>query len=77
MGKKPIVSVTYEKERISTKKKQLTLFKMCVTSLLSGPRADLWPFYGFLCKRFEPHRRDVTHSLSEVSCFFIEILSFS
>ena len=25
---------------------------MCVTSLLSGPRADLWPFYGFLCKRF-------------------------
>ena len=25
---------------------------MCVTSLLCGPRADLWPFYGFLCKRF-------------------------
>ena len=25
---------------------------MCVTSLLRGPRADLWPFYGFLCKRF-------------------------
>ena len=24
---------------------------MCVTSLLCGPRADLWPFYGFLCKR--------------------------
>ena len=20
---------------------------MCVTSLLCGPRADLWPFYGF------------------------------
>ena len=34
------------------KKKQLTLLKMCVTSLLCGPRADLWPFYGFLCKRF-------------------------
>ena len=33
-------------------KKQLTLLKMCVTSLLCGPRADLWPFYGFLCKRF-------------------------
>ena len=33
-------------------KKQLTLFTMCVTSLLCGPRADLWPFYGFLCKRF-------------------------
>ena len=39
MGKKPIVSVTYENERI--KKKQLTLLKMCVTSLLCGPRADL------------------------------------
>ena len=51
MGKKPIVSVTYENERISIKK-QLTLLKMCVTSLLCGPRADLWPFYGFLCKRF-------------------------
>ena len=25
---------------------------MCVTSFLCGPRADLWPFYGFLCKRF-------------------------
>ena len=24
---------------------------MCVTSLLRGPRADLWAFYGFLCKR--------------------------
>ena len=23
------------------------------------------------------HRRDVTHTLSKVSCFFIEILSFS
>ena len=34
------------------KKKQPTLLKMCVTSLLCGPRADLWPFYGFLCKRF-------------------------
>ena len=25
---------------------------MCVTSLLCGPRADLWPFYGFLFERF-------------------------
>ena len=24
-------------------KKQLTLLKMCVTSLMCGPRADLWP----------------------------------
>ena len=30
----------------------LILLKMCVTSLLCGPRANLWPFYGFLCKRF-------------------------
>ena len=51
MEKKTIVSVTYENERISIKT-QLTLLKMCVTSLLCGPRVDLWPFYGFLCKRF-------------------------
>ena len=25
---------------------------MCVTSLLCGPRADLWSFDGFLCQRF-------------------------
>ena len=48
MGKNPIVSVTYENERISIKK-QRTLLKMCVTSLLCGPGVDLWPFYGFLC----------------------------
>ena len=24
---------------------------MCVTSLLCGPWADLWPFYGLYCKR--------------------------
>ena len=51
MGRKPIVSVTYENERISLKK-QLTLLKMCVASLLCGPRADLCPFYGLLWKRF-------------------------
>ena len=33
-------------------KTQLTLLKICVTSLLRGPRAYLWPFYRFLCKRF-------------------------
>ena len=46
MGKKPFVYVTNENEKISIKK-QLTLLKMRVTSLLCGPRADLWPFYGF------------------------------
>ena len=51
MGKKPIVYVTYENERVSIKK-QLTLLKMCVKSLLCCPRVDLLSFYGFLCKRF-------------------------
>ena len=51
MGKKPIVSVTYENERISIKK-QLRLHKMCVTSLLCDPWADLWLFYGLYRKRF-------------------------
>ena len=50
MGQKPIVSVTHENERISIKN-SLPYLK-CVTSLLCGPRVDLWPFYGFLCKRF-------------------------
>ena len=49
--KKPILSVTHENERISIKK-QLALHKMCVTSLLCGPWADLWPFYGLYWKRF-------------------------
>ena len=35
---------------------------MCVRSLLCGPWADLWQFYGFLCKRF-----------SFYSCFYIEV----
>ena len=48
MGKKPIVSVTYENERISIKN-SLPYLK-CVESLLCDPRADLWPFYGFLCR---------------------------
>ena len=52
MGNKPIVSVTYENERISIKKKLLTLLKLCVTSLLCGPRADLWPFYVFYVNGF-------------------------
>ena len=30
----------------------VTLYKMCLTSLLCGPWADLWPFYGLYCKRF-------------------------
>ena len=52
MGKKPVVSVTYENKRILIKKQLTFLLKMCVTSLLCGPRAYLWPFYGVLFKRF-------------------------
>ena len=52
MGKKPIGSLNYENERILIKNSLPCKLKMCVTSLLCGPRADLWPFYGFLCKRF-------------------------
>ena len=48
--KKLIVPVTYENERISIKN-SLTYLK-CVTSLLCGPRADLWPFMGFYVKGF-------------------------
>ena len=40
MGKKPIVSVIYENKRISIKKKKKTAY--FVTSLLCGPRVDLW-----------------------------------
>ena len=32
-------------------KKQFTLHKMWVTSLLCGPWTDLWPFYGLYCNR--------------------------
>ena len=32
-------------------KKQLTLHKICVSSLLCGPWADLWPFNGLYGKR--------------------------
>ena len=42
MGKKPIVSLTYENDRISIKN-SLSYIK-CVTSLLCGLWADLWPF---------------------------------
>ena len=33
-------------------KKQHTLLKVCVASVLCSPPADLWPCYRFLCKRF-------------------------
>ena len=51
MGKKPIVSVTYENERISIKNSLSYLKRVLLLSMCS-PRADLWPFFGFLGKRF-------------------------
>ena len=45
MWKKPIVSVTYENESLSIKN-SLPYIMICVTFLLRGPLADLWPFYG-------------------------------
>ena len=35
-----------KRKDFNLKKKQLTLHKLCVISLLCGPWADLWPFYG-------------------------------
>ena len=57
MVKKPIVSVTYENER-NTIKNSLP-YLQCVTSLLCGPRANLWPFYGFLGKRFSLYIKEI------------------
>ena len=51
MGKKTCRFCNLRKWKDFTKK-QLTVLKMCDTSLLCCPRADLWLFYGFLCKRF-------------------------
>ena len=51
MGKKTY-RFCYLGKRKDFNKRQLTLLKMCVTSLPCGPRADSWPFYGFLCQRF-------------------------
>ena len=59
MGKKPIVSVTYENERISVKN--------CLPYLKCGPRADLRPFYGFLCKRFSIYRENTNPYISNVT----------
>ena len=63
-----MVSVNYENERISIKK--LALLKMCVTSLLCGPRADLWPFCGFLCI----FRAWATYDVTVVVAYYISSL---
>ena len=85
MGEKPIISVTYEKERISIKN-SLPYFQCVLPGaevlgswcyVVHGPIYGR--FMGFYVNRYlsrRPHRRDVTHILSKVRCFFIEILSF-
>ena len=48
---------------------------MCVTSLLCGPRVDLWPFYGFLCKRHSfntnKNRRKAIFNWAAKGLFFL------
>ena len=72
MGKKPIVSVTHENERISIKNSLPYL--ECVLRLSCVVHGPIYArFMGFYVNRFlsrGQHRRDVTHILSRVSCFF-------
>ena len=66
MGKKPIVSVTYENIRISIKN-SLPYLK-CVLRLSCV-------VHGHKSAR-GPHRRDVTHILNKVSCFLLKSSHF-
>ena len=77
MGKKPIVSLTYENERISIKK-HLTLLKMCVASFLCGPRAEREKTIYIKTHKTArgPLRRDVTHIVSKVSCLLLKSFHF-
>ena len=52
MGKKAIISVTYENERISIKKNSLSYLK-CVLRLSCVVHGPIYGrFMGFVCKRF-------------------------
>ena len=81
MGKKLLLSVTYENERISIKN-SLPYLK-CVIRLsyvVHGPIYDHnRPIhgrkYGHKSAR-GPHRRDVTHILSKVRCFLLKSFHF-
>ena len=81
MGKKPIVSVTYENERISIKKKSLPYIKSLLRLSCVVHRPIYGRFMGCTVNGFlsyksahGPHRRDVTHILSTLSC--ISVISF-
>ena len=74
MGKKPIVSVTYENES-DFNKKLLTLHKLCVTSLLCGPWANLNAKPYFFLN--EMNKQDLPAMFStEFWCLFIVVLFF-
>ena len=68
MGKKPIVFVTYENERISIKK-QPTLLKMCYVSPVwsTGEKTVYIKTHKTAISRPVDH---LTHILSKVSCFY-------
>ena len=83
MGKKPIVSVTYENETISINN-SLPYLK-CVLRLSSVVHAPIYGrFMGFYVNGFlsfyksarGPYRRDVIHILSKVCCFFLKSFHF-
>ena len=81
MGKKPIVSVTYENERISIKN-SLPYLK-CVLRLSCVVHGPIYGhIYGHKSPRYGhesargPHRRDLTHILSKVSCFLLKSFHF-
>ena len=70
MGKKPIVSVTYENERISIKNSSPHIKYVLRLSCVVRAWADLWYSKRFSLSIKVNHRRDVTHILCKVSCFF-------
>ena len=78
MGKKPIVSVTHENERISIKNSLPYL--ECVLRLSCVVHGPIYArFMGFYVNRFlsrGQHRRVVTHILSKVSCFLLKSFHF-
>ena len=81
MGKKPIISVTYENERISIKNslpylKCVLRLSYVVHGLIYGRNRPIYGCkYGHKSAR-GPHRRDVTHILSKVSCFLLKSFHF-
>ena len=72
MGKKPIVSVTYENERISKDLFYGRFLGFYVNGFLLYIRKPLTQ----KPMARGPHRRDVTHILSMISCFLLTSFHF-